>query len=460
MLVGNANDHLPFDVLGHIFSYYASEENIKYPLETLLLVCRSWSHSALGHRALWKHLKIYIGHEPTPTIWTTRLPLRLARCGPDIDLDVDLRNLLYIDTHQGRAEIEHLAFKPSCNPDDTLVFHQDLRKGCSCYIAASACAKVSLQALTGSNGEICARWRSFTLYLGGRQYDEIGTALSHATPILENLELGNVRFSDEVPYLHIFPQVHSLKRLSLLECELPSLPRCENLLDVSLHWEQPYDTYPDFSSLRKAQKLQSLSLRTSFDAQVRLPGQLPDLRVLRLEGYISIDRTDIFNCQMPQVSHLSLEYEEYDLLNQMLQCQGFSIEKLTRLSLGWESKLFQAEDEILLLMDSLRAFLTRARDLQHLDASDDFLPLVIKVLWNSRNDLANPNLVRLDDSVGPVFKDVCLTNTNYGCNDSVQFDGSETTSFLEELATKWSCFAPNVPDEQLVQEMVSTSLPP
>jgi hypothetical protein len=88
------NPQLSFDVLGLIFSHYTEEENIGYPLETLLLVCRSWSNAALGHRALWNNLRIIIGHEPTISMWKARLPLRLARCALHSPLDIMLRNQL------------------------------------------------------------------------------------------------------------------------------------------------------------------------------------------------------------------------------------------------------------------------------------------------------------------------------------------------------------------------------
>ena len=83
---------LSFDVLGAIFAFYAETETIIHPLETLLLVCRDWSNAALGHRALWGRLRIYISHEPSSKVWSVRLPLRLARCGSDLPLDIDLRN--------------------------------------------------------------------------------------------------------------------------------------------------------------------------------------------------------------------------------------------------------------------------------------------------------------------------------------------------------------------------------
>src|ERR1700689_5486040 len=101
------NRKIPFDILGLIFSHYAAEETIHYPLETLLLVCQGWKEAALGHCALWNEVNIYIGHNPTSKIWNARLPLRLARSGPTIPLYIKLRNYLAIPLSERTQEDAH-----------------------------------------------------------------------------------------------------------------------------------------------------------------------------------------------------------------------------------------------------------------------------------------------------------------------------------------------------------------
>jgi F-box-like len=58
------NDRLPLDVLEEIFLFYQVHEDVFYPLEMLLLVCKVWSMAALGCRSLWSNFKIHISHEP------------------------------------------------------------------------------------------------------------------------------------------------------------------------------------------------------------------------------------------------------------------------------------------------------------------------------------------------------------------------------------------------------------
>jgi hypothetical protein len=56
------NDRLPFDILAEIFDHYGEEESLSYPLETLLLVCRTWNEAASSHRGLWGRIKIELNH--------------------------------------------------------------------------------------------------------------------------------------------------------------------------------------------------------------------------------------------------------------------------------------------------------------------------------------------------------------------------------------------------------------
>jgi len=40
-------------ILSYIVEHYQQQEDVFRPLETLPLVCKSWSETALGNRALW-----------------------------------------------------------------------------------------------------------------------------------------------------------------------------------------------------------------------------------------------------------------------------------------------------------------------------------------------------------------------------------------------------------------------
>ena len=90
----NQNERLPFDVLGDIFMFYAQQETIDCPIETLLLVCKSWHTAALGHRALWGQFRIHIGHRPPTHQLLVGVMRRLERSGGTVPLDIELRDLL------------------------------------------------------------------------------------------------------------------------------------------------------------------------------------------------------------------------------------------------------------------------------------------------------------------------------------------------------------------------------
>jgi F-box-like len=456
MLTQEANERLPFDVLGHIFSYYAIEEMIHYPLETLLLVCKAWSHAAIGHRTLWSNLRIYLEHVPASAIWNARLPLRLARCGPDIPLDVDLRDFLDVmgpSEMDPEFEIQHLV--PAFTCAEAAYYAGQV--GCSCHIAVRACINRSLRALVGDNGEICARWRSLTLYFGEGGYVDGSNALSCATPILQHLELGRVWVDEESATTHLFPDVRKLKRLSLFDCRIPSLPNCDNLLDASLEWDEPLRRYPDLSALRGANQLQVLSLRSTFNAAVPLPAQLHNLRVLKIDGQAEINNSGLLTCQMPQLSHLSLDDQDTNLLKRVLLCEGLPVEKLTQVTLTWMMHIPHAEYELTAVMETLQVFMTRARGLKRLEVDGEFVSFVIKVLWNSRRHQLDHNLVLASDSAEPLFDTGYLTMILK--RETIHFDGTQTPLFLEGLAKRWGCANPSLSNDEFVRRRVSTILP-
>jgi hypothetical protein len=74
-------DRLSFDILCQLFDHYAELETAKYPLETILLVSRTWNEAASTYRALWGRINIHITNESEIHMWKIRLPLRLQRSG-------------------------------------------------------------------------------------------------------------------------------------------------------------------------------------------------------------------------------------------------------------------------------------------------------------------------------------------------------------------------------------------
>jgi hypothetical protein len=454
------SDKISFDILRYISSCYAVNETILHPLETLLLVSKSWSHAALGHRRLWNDFRIYLGHEPTCTIWAARLPLRLARCGPDIPLDIDLRNLLNVDTDEGRDDLDvnQLSFEVTCDTRNLGMYDiYDVNiDNCTCFTTAYSSVRLLLQALAGSNGQKCARWRSLVLYLGPEGNSEsrwIQDTLSHATPIFESLELGHIKFAMGYSSRYCLPDVTRLKRLALFECRLPFLPNCDNLVDVKLSWEEDQGVSSNLSAFDRASKLQVLSLGSTFDVRLPLPAQLNDLRVLKIEGMAFRFDFDKYVCHMPRLSHLFIDLSGGNVISRVLCFKWVPIEKLARITITWHYRHGQSEESCVGMMNAIRRLLGRSWNLKWLAADRAILCFTIKVLWNSLSDPVNESIAGPDALPAPVFKNVSLVNIFD--EDTVEFDGSETKSFLEDLATKWQFLPPDLPDDEFAQRMVN-----
>lgn len=64
------NQHIPFDTLHIIFSYY--EETPEFPLETLL-VCQSWNVVALTSKDIWSKFEPFIWNIHMADFWSRHL---------------------------------------------------------------------------------------------------------------------------------------------------------------------------------------------------------------------------------------------------------------------------------------------------------------------------------------------------------------------------------------------------
>ncbi|CCA74375.1 hypothetical protein PIIN_11795 [Serendipita indica DSM 11827] len=148
---------LPPDLLGEIFGYYAISEDLKYPLETLLLVSRSWHEAARIHGGIWASFNIELGNYKSIDLWRTRLPRRLSLAGPTRPLDITVRNVYSISGHPFASEF--LSRKDYNQPESP----EQLARGV--YQVRHFMLDL-LQDLNGRDGSLAWRWRSLHLYFG------------------------------------------------------------------------------------------------------------------------------------------------------------------------------------------------------------------------------------------------------------------------------------------------------
>lgn len=168
------NDVIPFDLLGQIMQSMIDDfdsEHDPYILGRLQLVCRSWAVAAKLHPRLWSILRICIGEQPI-RFWLHYVRSHLSRAGSIPHLDIRLRGSL---SRPWWPEFPVLG-------DGYTVYRQ------------------LLQSLTGINGEVAAKWKSF-VYQG--------------MPILSDFESW---LSDCTERLFSFPTPH----LDHFECILPN----------------------------------------------------------------------------------------------------------------------------------------------------------------------------------------------------------------------------------------------
>ena len=463
---------LSFDVLGVIFAFYAETETITHPLETLLLVCRDWSNVVLGHRALWGRLRIYISHEPFSKVWGVRLPLRLARCGSDVPLDIDLRSGLAggLDNTRGNGidgfrsgdnddeddDVGDNALYPifSCVHEQgreppTLNLGYESEGGfCTCYPAARKFIKLTLQILMGINGEMCKQWRSFKVDFGyyatpGADYAEvltqIGTALSFPTPNLVSLELRHVLGYKMLSGMNIFPDTSKLKKLVLFDSSLPSLPPCKNLRIISIRTTDSHMAQ-NLSSLREANRVQVLSLRCMAN-NIALPAKLEQLHTLRLGETVS---QILAGCQMPNVSTLAIESKEDNLLAQVLTFNNIPFGELVDVTLKWDLSQMETlptKEDLAKILNSVTDLLTRARNVRHIKADRFMMSMILRVLWNSV--CTRPPRRYTPERMPPGKLFAVGTLTHLGHRDSITLTGNQNATVIKLLAALWQCGKPH-----------------
>jgi hypothetical protein len=91
------NSRLPFDILYRIFSAYVEEETPEYPLESLLLVCRFWTASALECYSIWTHFNTEIEKRAAVQNWLRIIPRRLAKSWLNSPITIRICSSIYVN---------------------------------------------------------------------------------------------------------------------------------------------------------------------------------------------------------------------------------------------------------------------------------------------------------------------------------------------------------------------------
>ena len=434
------NEKLPFDILGLVFTHYAQEETIWRPLETLLLVCRSWSLAALGHRALWSNFRIYLGHDETSITWNARLPLRLDRCESECLLDIDIRNILDLPNEEDAPEETQSdeSYVPwTCDPT---VRQMDPDAECVCFGVARECAESTLHTLAGLHGSLSARWRTLRLHLGQRGL-RVGSklladALSHPTPNLTDLQFDQVCVGTESSGIDILPHATRVSRLIFLDCSFPSFPIFPGVVEASIGGNYIHPLDDGTPVLRTATQIQDLRLLISTNSMIALPPAMHQLRTLSIEG--TMFPPDLEVAEMPRLESISSWCAGDNLLFTILNCKGIDIGKIKAISLS-PRDAFLSEADYVPIADSLLELLRQAKSLTHLSASGRLLEAILKIFWGA---------IKRGDFSG-LFPSTSVPNgraqlTDLTSGDSFEFEGKETTEMLNALSRHWRLATPDL----------------
>ena len=196
------NATLPFEILGHVFSYVADGHPIY--LRHVFFVCRSWYNAVRYHSTLWANIRfdsVVCNHFDLYTGFSISLSENYLR--------------------------SCLAFSATAPLDVTLdsSFHLLLLRKESVQCIQNNIPLI-IRILSGEGGEHASRWRSFNWTIGNDRQDRINESLSllpQALPYLQTLRM------------HSFSWDTSSR---------PKFPRCPRLTTVEIYQNNDGGEHP------------------------------------------------------------------------------------------------------------------------------------------------------------------------------------------------------------------------
>jgi hypothetical protein len=449
------------DVLEDIFLFYQVQEDVFHPLETLLLVCKFWSAAASSCRALWSNFTIHISHEPTIKTWNARLPLRLARTGSSILLDIticaDIGPLLMFTSEYYGEMLSPLCLQEPINAANVV---------CPCSGKRESLVASALELLAGEKGEICKRWRSLDLRLGPWRYcidplQEDGRAtllrgLTYPTPALKRLVMRNFRVREPPSgsTCRLLPSTPVIDEVEVYHCFVPWHLSMPNICRAKLQQgtERRARASPKVRSLEGSESIRELHLTIGPQSGVRLPSKLPRLTHLTLDGeYLPLN----FNqCHMPRLECLAINMGHFGISRKLvLQCPDFPFSQLKKLdfrlqdSTPWPYSLVGLCDSILKILRGAATSLVSFHSIEIVHS------IVIKWLWEYQQSLKSHKAPGRE--IGLFFRQKVTLSTS--CS-SRELGGHERGEDLEMLAQNWGIVPPSRDWNFLLDELDKESL--
>lgn len=299
-------EKLPFDVLCHIFKYYAQTETVEHPLETLFLVCRSWSTAVQDYSYLWSTIVIKFEDLQELKAWEQRVPGRLGRCMADSLFTIQIMDL----TKTPRRSVEEFKY--------TITYDK------------------LLGSLAGIDGCHIHRWQKLTAITQLNLRSRLGTYLSYPLPNIEELDVtGIYPTGSPFPYTPMLKRFHSPSRWP---SAFPDLTTIEDL---------GFDhNYIKEENLVNCTSVLKVTTYNAEDAPYCIPAVFPSVTHLCLswpsgqgdegEGYLVT----------PALKHLELCARSREDFYWVIECEGLPLDQVEQATITSKAPLFDNLEDI------------------------------------------------------------------------------------------------------------------
>jgi hypothetical protein len=336
---------IPFDILCNIFECYAPMETPDHPLETLLLVCRSWTYTAIHHTRIWSNFTIHLRVPNDLKIWETRVTRRLARCSPAALFDISIT--------EGPPVIYTLEFT-------------------MCW-SISTYQRI-LSFLAGADNELVPRWRRFKAATILNRSSGAHRYLGLPTPKLEVLEWSKAGISD--PFV---PHAPLLKTFRAHNNYMVSLPKTTDLTNVvELEFEREDFKCYDIGRMVNLVKMTACNSRgTATD----FSGTFLALKELVLRWPAGHNLAECGTLVAPALNRLSIYARGSIDIDWVLRSRGLPLKQLEEAKLASIYPFTKVNDDLILFTTSLLYLLGAMNGLKILELDGPLVPpLVLKIL--------------------------------------------------------------------------------
>lgn len=376
---------LPFDILYNVFNYYAEFDHPSTPLETLLLVCKSWLGAAISHQGLWSTFKIQIQRHQDVKYWESCVKRRLARGSTHTLLDIDI----------SRGISRRI-------PKDWTISY-----ACNCLLST----------LTGPSGEVSLRWRRFVVGYTFMfvQTDLLVRSLSFPTPNLEEFGICGLR-GDHA----ILPDTRSLKVFDAVGLAIPRLPDLTKVTNLTIYANRQEGL--DEKAVNLVVNVTKMAIRNW--ARFKLAATYPRLQSLSIEGTISEHCLVAFSA--PNLNEIVLAVDRASAYLNVVSCKGIDLGRLSSATIGWPYRI--EEDAVAEYVEGVRQFLMAAANLEKLNLWNHSIAIIVlKLLTDQCVSLYQSNVVLAGDEMElgrgeSRLSSVAQFRERTGCNPDSSWD--------------------------------------